>query len=109
LLNYDYCKLNLLISNFLDKIPSPGREEYGKGRDFFTPRFDHVAIMMQCNSGGNDGHVANVDGRYAYRVDVGNHHNNGGYDGDCSDAVGKTLKRATPMAMMVRWPKSVPR
>ena len=25
------------------------------------------------------------------------------------DAVGKTLKRATPMATMVRWPKSVPR
>ena len=24
------------------------------------------------------------------------------------DAVGKTLKRATPMATMVRWPKSVP-
>ena len=43
------------------------------------------------------------------RVDVGNDHNNGGYDGDCNDAVGKTLKRATPMATMVRVPKSVPR
>ena len=43
------------------------------------------------------------------RVDVGNDHNNGGYDGDCNDVVGKTLKRATPMATMVRVPKSVPR
>ena len=39
------------------------------------------------------------------RVDVGNDHNNSGYDGGCNDAVGKTLKRATPMATMVRWPK----
>ena len=43
------------------------------------------------------------------RVDVGNDHNNVGYDGDCNDVVGKTLKRATPMATMVRVPKSVPR
>ena len=43
------------------------------------------------------------------RVDVGNNHNNDGYDGDCNDVVGKTLKRATPMATMVRVPKSVPR
>ena len=40
-----------------------GERDMPKAETFSPPSFDPVALMGQCNNGGNDGHVVHEDGR----------------------------------------------